>query len=72
VINANIMWVFHDFHTSSKVEKRVFIGLIMKKYGAIDLKDFLHISLVSRFYKIIVKVLANRLRNVVKKITLKS
>jgi hypothetical protein len=45
-----------------------FIALIPKKTGAIDLKDFHPISLASGVYKIIAKVLANRLKRVVKKI----
>jgi hypothetical protein len=71
VIKADIMGVFHDFHASSKFEKSLnatFIALIPKKSGAIDLKDFQPISLVSGVYKIIAKVLANRLRRVVEKI----
>jgi hypothetical protein len=39
-----------------------FISLIPKVPGASELKDFLPISLVSGIYKIISKVLANRLR----------
>lgn len=39
-----------------------FIALIPKKTRAIDLKDFHPISLVSGVYKIIAKVLANRLK----------
>jgi hypothetical protein len=40
-------------------------------YGALDLKDFRPINLVSGVYKIITKVFANRLRRVVGKIILK-
>jgi len=59
------------FYTHSKFVKRfnaTFLALIPKKSGAIDLKDFRPISLVSGVYKIIAKVLANRLRKVVDKI----
>jgi capsid portal protein len=38
------------------------------KSGVMDLKDFRPIRLVSGVYKIIAKVLANRLRKVVEKI----
>jgi hypothetical protein len=65
------MGVFHDFHASGKFERSLnamFIALIMKKYGTIDLKDFRPVSLVSGVYKII----ANRLRRVVEKIISKS
>jgi hypothetical protein len=50
VIKANIMGVFHDFHASIKFEKSLnatSIPLILKKSGAIDVKDFRPISLVS-------------------------
>jgi hypothetical protein len=62
--------VFHDFHVSSKFETSLdatFIALNPKKAGAIDLKDFRPISLVSRVCKIITKVLASGLRRVVEK-----
>jgi hypothetical protein len=71
VIKAYIMGVLHDFHASSKFEKSLnatFIALILKKFGAIALKDFRLISLVSGVYKTIAKVIANRLRKIVKKI----
>jgi hypothetical protein len=68
---ADIMGVFHDFHASNKFEKSfnaTFIALIPKRSGAIDLKDFRPISLVSGVYRILAKVLANRLGRVVEKI----
>jgi hypothetical protein len=46
----------------------MFIALIPKIPGAVDLKDFHSISLMSAIYKIIDKVLANRLKMVLKKI----
>jgi hypothetical protein len=42
--------------------------LTPKAFGAFDLKDFCPINLVSGVYKIIVKVLANRMRWIVDKI----
>jgi hypothetical protein len=71
VIKSDIMGVLHEFHAHSKFVRSLnatFIALIPKKPGAIDLKDFRPISLVSGIYKIIAKVLANRLRRVVDKI----
>jgi hypothetical protein len=71
VIKTDLMGVFQDFHTHSKFVKSInatFLALIPKKFGAMDLKDFRPISLVSSVYKIIAKVLANRLKRVVAKI----
>jgi hypothetical protein len=71
VIKTNLMGVFQDFHTHSRFVKSInatFIALILKKLGAVDLKDFRLISLVSGIYKIIAKVFSNRLKRVVEKI----
>jgi len=71
VIKTDLMGVFQDFHTHIKFVKSInatFLALIPKKSGAVDLKDFRPISLISNVYKIIAKVLANRLRRVVEKI----
>jgi hypothetical protein len=75
VIKTDLMGVFQDFYTHSKFVNSInatFLALIPKKSGAVDLKDFRPISLVSGVYKIIAKVLANRLRKVVEKIISKS
>jgi hypothetical protein len=47
-----------------------FNALILKKLEAVDVEDFRPISLVSWVYKIIVKVLMNRVKRVVDKIIL--
>jgi hypothetical protein len=57
---------------SLKKLNATFLALIPKKFGAIDRKDFQPISLVSGVYKIIAKVLPNRLRKFVEKIISKS
>jgi hypothetical protein len=59
------------FHASSKFERSLnatFIALIPKKNGAIKLQGFRPIILVSGVYKILAKVLTNRLKRVVEKI----
>jgi hypothetical protein len=71
VLKYDIMAVFSDFHACGKFEKSLnstFISLIPKLPGATELKDFRPISLVSGIYKIISKVLANRLRLVLSRI----
>lgn len=49
-----------------------FIILIPKKVGAVEVKDFCPISLVSGIYKIIVKVLVNKLKTVLENIISKT
>jgi hypothetical protein len=67
----DIMGVFLDFHACGKFEKSLnttFLFLIPKKSGASDIKDYHPISLVYGVYKIIAKVLANRMRKIMVKI----
>uniref|UniRef100_A0A2N9IM54 non-specific serine/threonine protein kinase n=1 Tax=Fagus sylvatica TaxID=28930 RepID=A0A2N9IM54_FAGSY len=57
--------VFQEFHTHCKFEKSLnatFIALIPKKRDALNIRDFRPISLVGSMYKLLSKVLANRIR----------
>jgi hypothetical protein len=70
-VKHDVMAVMHEFHAHGHFEKSMnatFIALIPKKPGALECKDFRPISLVTGSYKIIAKVLANRLRLVLEKI----
>ena len=49
-----------------------FITLIPKKCNAVNIKDFRPINLVSNVYKLLSKVLANRLRVVLDKLISKT
>jgi hypothetical protein len=65
------MAVFSEFHNSCQFERSLnatFVSLIPKKADALEVKDFRPISLVGGVYKIIYKVLANRLKSVLRKI----
>ncbi|RVW20626.1 Transposon TX1 uncharacterized 149 kDa protein [Vitis vinifera] len=69
------MGFFKDFHDQGKFVKSInasFMVLIPKKGGAEDLKDFRSISLVGSLYKLLAKVLANRLKKVMGKLVSKS
>jgi hypothetical protein len=71
VLEEDIMAVFGEFHSKASFQKSLnasFITLIPKKVGAVDLKDFRPISLVGVVYKLIAKVLANKLKMVLGKI----
>jgi hypothetical protein len=71
VVKGDFMAVFADFHAYGKFVKSInstFISLIPKFHGAKEIKDYRPISLVGGVYKIIAKVLANRMRSVMDKI----
>jgi hypothetical protein len=71
VVKEVILAVFKEFHSRRKFEKRynaTLVSLIPKKAGAVDTKDFRPIGLVGGVYKIISKVLVNRLKSVLGKI----
>ena len=61
------MDIFKDFHERGRFGKGLnstFLVLIPKIRGAKDLKDFRPIGLVGSIYKLIAKVIANRLKKV--------
>ena len=68
VIKLDLMEIFQVFFERGQFEKSLnatFISLIPKKSDAVEVKDFRPISLIGGVYKIIAKVLANRLKEVI-------
>ena len=64
ILKSDNMAVLHNFHEQAVFERSLnvsFLALIPKKADAVEVKDFHPISLVGGIYKIISKVLANRL-----------
>ena len=62
------MAFFDHFHRSSEFERSLnasFLSLIPKKNNTLNIKDFRPISLVGNVYKLLSKVLANKLRQVI-------
>jgi hypothetical protein len=67
-MQADIMHFISDFHCNGKLSKALnstFIALIPKVDSPQRLNDFRPTSLVGSLYKILAKVLANRLRLVI-------
>jgi hypothetical protein len=67
VIEEDVMGFFHEVHTYCKFERSLnasFIALIPKKQNASNIRDFRLISLIESVYKLLAKVLANRLKGV--------
>jgi hypothetical protein len=59
---------FHKFHEHERFVKSLnatFISLIPKKLGQLEVREFRPISLIGSVYKILAKVLANRLQPIV-------
>ena len=70
-VKVEVMGFFKDFFERGKFVRSLnntFLVLIPKKGGAEDLSDFRPINLVGSLYKLLAKVLANRLKKVVGKV----
>ncbi len=71
VVRTDVLAICHEFHVHCQFERSLnatFVALIPKKHGADEIKDFRPISLVGGMYKIIAKLLANRLSVVLGKV----
>ncbi|RVW65755.1 LINE-1 retrotransposable element ORF2 protein [Vitis vinifera] len=70
-VKDEVLGFFKEFYERGKFVRSLnttFLVLIPKKCGAEDLSDFRPISLVGGLYKLLAKVLANRLKKVVGKV----
>uniref|UniRef100_A0A0V0IG31 Putative ovule protein n=1 Tax=Solanum chacoense TaxID=4108 RepID=A0A0V0IG31_SOLCH len=71
ILKEDLMLTIQNFHQRSVFEKSfnaTFIALIPKKPGAVELKDFRPISLIGGVYKIISKLLTERMKTVIGKL----
>ena len=67
VIEANVKGFFDEGYHHCKFERSLnasFIALIPKKQNASNIRDFRPISLIGSIYKLLAKVLANRLKGI--------
>ena len=65
VLEKDVMDFFGEVHAYCKFEKSLnttFLSLIPKKVDATNIRDFRPISLIGSIYKLLAKVLANRLK----------
>jgi hypothetical protein len=71
VVKHDVMAVFSEFYRRRQLVKSLnvtFVSLVPKKADVVEMKDFRPISLVGGMYKIVSKVLANRLKTVLGKL----
>jgi hypothetical protein len=71
VLKKDSIAVFKEYHGKGRFKKNInamFISLIPKRAGVVVIKDIRPISSVGGVYKIISKVLVNRLKQVLEKI----
>jgi hypothetical protein len=64
IVKDGLMNFFHNFHEHERFVKSLsatFITLIPKKLGQLEARNFIPIILIECVYKILAKVLANRL-----------
>ena len=67
-VKEEVLEMFKEFHEQNvflKSLNTMFLVLIPTKGGAEELGDFRPISLLGRLYKLLAKVLANRIKNVI-------
>ena len=67
VVKEEVLRMSREFYETGRFIRNLnttFIVMILKKGGAEDLKNFRPISLVGSLYKLLAKVLANRLKRV--------
>ena len=70
-VEDEVLGFFKEFYEQGKFVRRInatFLVLIPKKQNVADLKDLRPISLVGGLYKILAKVLANRIKRVMSKV----
>ncbi|GKU90755.1 hypothetical protein SLEP1_g4707 [Rubroshorea leprosula] len=70
-IKEDFINFFSEFHCNGKLVRGLnssFLTMIPKKLNAVELKDYRPISLIGCVYKLLVKVLANRLKSVISEI----
>ena len=66
-VKEEIMGFFKEFHENNMFVRSLnstFLVLVSKNENVVDIKDFRPISLVGGLYKILAKVLANKLKKV--------
>ena len=71
IVGREVMQLFEEFHMQNSLTHSLnatFLVFIPKKGGAGDVKDFRPISLLGSLYKLLAKVLANRLKRVIGKV----
>ena len=74
-MKEEVLSFFGEFHEEGgfvKSLKATFLVLVPKKGGVEDLRDFRVISLVGNLYKLLTKVLANRLKKFMGKVIMES
>ena len=71
IVKEEVMLMFKEFYENAKFVHNLnatFIVLVLKKGGVEDIRDCRPISLVNSIYKLMAKVLANRLKKVMNKL----
>ena len=71
IVKEEVLLMFKDFHEKARFVRSLnstFIVLVPKKGEAEEIRDFRPINLVNSLYKLIAKVLANRLKKVMSKL----